>query len=190
MARTVFVLEARDGAAWVVIYDSWSGGLTLYRDGLVSVSETMYDQEYYAATRNYLGAPVGQVAERVARWGAIMDSQQVDMTVLTHVEYGELMRGVIPALKQGESGPADDLAVDAAEEVAEDRPIVWKRDVPRAGQARYFETRTYGQTTYRVGGSSGRWFVLQFALGTGDPVPDSFRPELRAGGRLARRGHL
>jgi hypothetical protein len=127
--QTVFILDTRDGAARVAIYDQWSGTLTLYRDGLVAVQDHMYDDAYYAATRSYIGAPVGQIAERVARWGSIANRQPIDTASLSAAEYGQLMRGVIPVPREADvPAPVED---QPAAEDREDRPIVWKREVRR-----------------------------------------------------------
>lgn len=164
--EVVFTVESGSEASLVAIFNRQTGGLTLYRDGMVAMRDALYDLEHYAATRSYTGAPVEQVAERVGCWGRVTSQRAVNMTSLSHSQYSALMRG--------EEVIAETVAPLAAAAptptVARDETLTWKRGIPastRGSRVSYYESRTDGQTTYRVGGSAGRWFVVRLTNGSG-----------------------
>ena len=164
--NVAFTLNSDNGIPRVAIYNRLTGALALYRNGLLAIRDTLYDIDYYAATRRYIGVPIEQASERVARWGKVVSQRGIDMGSLSPIQYSALMRGEdIPAEPSAPEAPA--IAVIAGSEPAE---VTWKPGVPRStrtAKVRYYESRRCGQMTYRIGGSAGRWFVVRFLWGSG-----------------------
>lgn len=94
------------------------------------------------------------------------------MASLSYSQYAALMRGEDVTAEAAVAPAAAPVAPDSVAGHPEDAAatVAWKQDVPRSREhapVAYFEAKACGQTTYRVGGGGGRWFVLRRVDGAG-----------------------